>query len=177
MNIRDELLADRSKANILRIAQYVGDSSELFQTLVDLFLKDIPRVNQRAVWVMVYCAEAHPVLIYPHLKKLLDNLQNPEAHNAARRNTIKILSEIDIPKKYQGQALDICFNFLLSMQEHIAVKVFSMQVIFNISKNEPDLLRELAAVIEDQLPYGSTGFKSRGNKILNKIQQVLLEKI
>ena len=176
MNIRNELLADRSKANIVRISKYVGDDAERFQTLVDLFLNDIPRVNQRAVWVMVYCAQAYPNLIYPHLKVLLKNLERPDAHNAARRNTTKILSEIDIPKKHQGQALDICFNFLLSMQEQIAVKVFSMQVVFNISKNEPDLLRELAVVIEDQLPYGSAGFKVRGNRILKGIAQILKEK-
>ena len=175
MNIRNELLADRSKANIMRIAKYIGDDAKQFQTLVDLFLNDIPRVNQRAVWVMVYCAQAHPKLIYPHLKALLDNLEQPDAHNAARRNTTKILSEIDIPKKHQGQALDICFNFLLSMQEQIAVKVFSMQVVYNISKTEPDLLRELAAVIEDQLPYGSAGFKVRGKRILKGISKILKE--
>jgi len=173
MNIREELLADRSKANIVRIAQYIGDDAKRFSTLVDLFLNDKWRINQRAIWVMVYCAEAHPKLIYPHLKALLENLQKPDAHNAARRNTTKILSVIDIPKKYQGQALDICFKFLLDMQEQIAVKIFSMQVVYNISINEPDLLQELAVVIEDQLPYGSAGFKARGKRILNEIRQIL----
>lgn len=175
MDIRNELITDRSKANIVRIAQYIGDDSERFQILFDLFLNDIPRVNQRAVWAMIYCAEAHPNLIYPHLDVLLNNLDQPNLHNAIRRNTTKILSEIEIPKKHQGQALDICFNYLLSMQEAIAVKVFSMQVVFNISKTEPDLLRELAAVIEDQMPYGSAGFKVRGNRILKGIQQILKE--
>lgn len=173
MNIREELLTDRSKANIIRIAEYIGEDIDRFSTLVNLFLNDKPLVNQRAIWVMVYCAEAHPNLIYPHLKVLLENLQKPDAHNAARRNTTKILSVIDIPKKHQGQALDICFNFLLDMQQQIAVKVFSMQVVYNISKNEPDLLRELAVVIEDQLEYGSAGFKVRGNRILKEIRQVL----
>lgn len=173
MNIRDEILADRSKANIVRIAKYVGNDSERFKILVKLFLYDEWRVNQRAIWVMVHCVETYPQLIYPYLEDLLENVQKPTACNAARRNTTKILSEIDIPEKYQGQALDICFHFLLSMQEQIAVKVFSMQVIFNISKNEPDLLRELAATIETQLTYGSAGFKARGKKILKEIRQIL----
>lgn len=175
MDIRAELLADRSKANIVRIAKYIGNDKERFQALIDLFLHDKPIVNQRAVWVMTYCAQAHPSLIYPHLKVLLENLQHPDAHNATRRNTTKILSEINIPQKNQGQALDICFNFLLSMQEQIAVKVFSMQVVFNISKTEPDLLRELSVVIEDQLPYGSAGFKVRGNRILKEARKILKE--
>lgn len=173
MDIREELLNDRSKANIIRIAQYIGDDAKRFQTLVDLFSNDKPIINQRAIWAMIHCVEKHPKLIYPHLELLLENVQKPGAHNAIRRNTTKILSEIDIPKKHQGLALDICFNFLLSMQEPIAVKVFSMQVVFNISKNEPDLLRELAAVIEEQIPYGSAGFKVRGKRILKGIRQIL----
>ena len=173
MDIRHELLTNRSKNNIVRIATYIGNDTQRFETLLNLFLHDLPIVNQRAIWVMIYCAEAHPQLIYPHLKVLLENLQQPNLHNAIRRNTTKILSEIDIPKEHQGVALDICFNYLLSMSEQIAVKVFSMQVVFNISKKEPDLLQELAAVIEDQLPYGSAGFKARGNRILKEIQGIL----
>ena len=171
MDIRASLLADRSKANVLAIANYIGDDQALFDHLVDLFLNDKWRVGQRAVWVMSHAAQKRPHLVLAHLKAMLDKLEVPNIHDAVKRNVTKILSEITIPEEHQGRALDICFGFLISMEEAIAIKVFSMQVVYNISQNEPDLLRELALVIEDQMPYGSAGFKARGKKILKAIRK------
>lgn len=176
MNIRHEIITDRSKANILRIVNYIGDDAEQFKILVHLFLHDEEHISQRAIWAMAHSTGRHPQLIFPHLQQLLTYLQTGKPHDAGKRNIVKILSEIVIPEHLQGQVLDICFNYLLSMQEAIAVKSFSMQVVFNISRNEPDLLRELAAVIEEQMPYGSAGYRSRGRNILRAIHKILMEK-
>jgi hypothetical protein len=54
----------------------------------------------------------------------------------------------------------------------IAIKVFSMTVLFNISKNVPEFRDELAIIIEDQMPYGSAGFKSRGKKTLKGLSKL-----
>jgi hypothetical protein len=50
-----------------------------------------------------------------------------------------------------------------------AVKMFSMNILYNISEAEPDLKPELAAVIEDQLPKGTPGLKNSGQKMLKKL--------
>lgn len=112
---------------------------------------------------VIYCAEAHPELVAPYLEKMLDNLNQP-VHDSVKRNTIRTFQDIDIPEKLQGKAADICFNFLCSKDETIGVKVFSMTVIHNLSKQHPDLV-----AIEEQLPYSSAGFKSRGSKILKEL--------
>ena len=153
MDIRAELLAEHSKAQTVKIANYIGKDQKLFDELFELFINDNWRINQRGVWAILHCALNHPPLIQPHFETLLKNLQKPATHDAVKRNSIKILTEIEIPERLKGLALDICFEFLISMQESIAVKVFSMQVVFDISKNEPDLLRELATVIEDQFAH------------------------
>jgi hypothetical protein len=51
------------------------------------------------------------------------------------------------------------------------VKVFGMTVLANLCEKLPELKNELRIIIEDQMPYGSAGFKSRGSKILKKLQQ------
>jgi len=173
MDIRESLAKDPSKENIRRIAEFVGNDKTRFQVLIDMFVHDEWRTNQRILWAITHCVEKKAHLIYPHLRMLLDVLKEPKIHNAYKRNTTKILSEIDIPEEFQGEALDLCFNYLLDVQEAIAVRVFSMQVAYNISQNEPDLLRELATVIEEFLPYGSAGFKARGKKILKQINKKL----
>ena len=83
---------------------------------------------------------------------------------------MRALQYVDIPEKYQGKILDVCFRLLKSSDEPIAVKAFSMTVIFNLSKKYPDIIPELRATIKALMPNGSAGIKSRGNKVLKAIQ-------
>ncbi|MEO8150662.1 MAG: hypothetical protein ABI723_23725 [Bacteroidia bacterium] len=169
MSIREALLKEHSKAQTNRIVNYIGDDEKKFAELMDLFFNDEYRVVQRSAWSVSNCAEAHPQLIMPYLKKMIE-LLGEDVHNAVKRNIVRVLQFIDIPKKHYGKAAQACFDLLLSKDEPVAVKVFAMTVIANISKHEPDLKNELRIIINDQLPYSSAGFKSRAKKILMAIQ-------
>ncbi|MEO6489149.1 MAG: hypothetical protein ABIO04_04340 [Ferruginibacter sp.] len=93
------------------------------------------------------------------------NLQKPNLHNAVKRNSLRLLQDIDIPEKYQGQLMDICFEFLQSPTEALAVKVYSMTVLARLSKIYPEIIPELKLIIEDQSPSQTAGFKSRAKKV------------
>lgn len=90
----------------------------------------------------------------------------PNLYNAVKRNTIRFLQDIQIPEKYQGTLMEICFKYLESPTEALAVKVFSMQVLDNLAKLYPEIKPELKLLIEEQLPNQTAGFKSRAKKIL-----------
>lgn len=169
MDIRSEILKEHSKAQAKWISGFIGNNQSRFDELFNLFLNDEYRVTQRAGWVISHCADVRPHLIQPHLEALVNNLKKPKIHDAVMRNSLRILTEQDIPEHLQGPLLEICFDQLLSMKVPVAIKVHAMQVIYNISQNEPDLLNELKMVIEEQMPYGTAGFKSRGRKILKVI--------
>lgn len=169
MNIEKELLKEHSKRQTTRIVEYIGASPTRFKVLVKAFLSGPYRVTQRAAWPLSYCVQAHPALIKPHLKSVLTMLDMKDAHGAVKRNILRLLQDIEIPKKLYGVVTDRCFSFL-DPKEPIAVKVFAMTVLSNIAKNEPDLKKELRIVIEDQLPYASAGFLSRARKVLSGIR-------
>jgi len=173
LNIRAEILKEHSKAQTIKIANYIGDSQPLFDELMDLFLNDEYRVSQRSAWVVSHCVEVHPQLVEPHLQKIIENLRKPGLHDAVKRNTVKVLRGIEVPEELEGLALNHCFDFLTSQKETVAVKVFAMTVLLNICQKEPDLLLELQIIIEDQMPYSSAGFRSRGKKVLKAIDRVL----
>ena len=65
----------------------------------------------------------------------------------------------------------MAFELLISRKEPVAVKVFAMTVLYNLSQEIPEIKSELKIVLEDQLPYGSAGFKNRGAKIISKLEQ------
>jgi len=165
MDIKEALLAEHSKIQSQRIADYIGKDPVRFAELMTLFFGQEYRLTQRAAWVLSHCADRYPELIHPHLEEMIHNLRN-NVHVAVRRNTLRVLQFIDIPEELLGEAVDICFMYLASHDEPVAVKVFGMTVLANICKEEPDLGNELRLLIEEQLPYGSAGFKSRGKKIL-----------
>lgn len=168
MNLREEILRELSIAQYKKIVAYVGNDKKRFAELIYLFLGDEYRVTQRATWAITHCAEKYPSLILPHLKKIVSRLENP-APAAVKRNIIRIFQWIEIPENLQGRVAEMCFRFLCSKDEAIAVKVFSMTVLHNLSKLHPGLKNELRSAIEEQMPYASAGFKSRGKKILKAL--------
>lgn len=125
-------------------------------------------MTQRAAWVVSHCADKYPELIEPYIEPMILNLKK-NITVAVQRNTLRVLQEREMPDSIIGDAADICFKILESAKEPIAVKVFAMTLLANICKKVPELKNELKILIEDQLPYGSAGFKSRANKILKKL--------
>ena len=171
MNIKEALLKENSRAQAQKITNYIGTDTKRFAELMDIFLHDTFRLNQRAAWVVNFCAEAHPELFEPYLGEMIANLRK-DVHDAVKRNTVRMLQNYEVPDECIGELADCCFEFLGSNDTAIAIKVFSMTVLSNIVERYPELKNELKVLIEDQLPYGSAGFKSRGRKILLKLEKM-----
>ena len=171
MTLREEILKEHSKAHSIRLARKIEANQEDFDGLMELFFGTEYRVTQRAAWIVSQCAEVHPWLLEKHLKSMIENLQRP-VHDAVKRNTLRILQFMELPEDLLGITAEICFQFLNSGFEPVAIKVFSMTVLFNIVRKYPELKEELKISIEDQLPYGSAGFKSRGQKTLKALEKI-----
>jgi hypothetical protein len=170
MNLKEAALKEHSKAQCNKIVKYVGNDPKKFSELVNVFLQGPYRVTQRIAWPLSYCVEENTTLIHPHLSKILKFAQRPDAHDSVKRNVVRLLQFIDIPQKHQGSVADICFKFFTDTKEPIAVRVFSMTVLANLAKKIPELKNELIPIIEDQLPYGSAAFVSRGRKVLKQLK-------
>ncbi|MEP7171276.1 MAG: hypothetical protein ABI855_18050 [Bacteroidota bacterium] len=168
MNLREEILKEHSKKQTMKLVKFIGNDAKKFKMLMNLFFNDEYRVVQRSAWVVNNCAENYPELIKPFIKKMIAYLQKP-VHDAVRRNTVRILQFIDIPKNLTGQVATVCFDLLQSKTEPVAVKIFSMTVLAKICKTEPGMKNELRLLIEQQLPYSTAGFLSRAKKILKQL--------
>lgn len=170
MNLEEHILKEHSKHNTVRIARWIGGDKKRFKQLMDLFLKGEYRVTQRSAWIVSHCADEHPALILPYLNKMIDRMMNPDVHVAVKRNVVRLLQNIEVPPGLVGKVATICFELLASQKEPVAVKCFSMTVLANIAKQEPDLRNEIRLMIEQQMPWGTGGFQSRGRKILRELR-------
>jgi len=171
MNLESEILKEHSKQQAVRIARWIGNDKRRFRQLMQLFLRGEYRVTQRASWIVNICADNNPSLIQPYLKKMISRMQEPGTHDAVRRNVIRILQFIDIPQDLLGSVATVCFEYLYSQKTPVAIKAFSMTVLANIAKKEPDLKREIRLAIEYQLPHSSAGTCARARHVLKSLDE------
>lgn len=170
MILSEALANSMTRAQSNRIVDWIGDDAKRFAELMDYFLNGELRVNQRAAMTVGTVGEKRPALLTPWLGKMLDALEHPN-HDAQVRNTLRSLQYIDVPEQHMGRVTNHCFEYLGSVNYPIAFRVFAMTVLFNISVKEPDLMPELKMVIEEMIPHGSGGIKSRGRKVLAQIER------
>lgn len=168
MSVLDLLNKEHSKNNTLNIVNYVKDDDKRLNELMNIFLYGEYRLAQRASWAVGILGEKTE-LITPYYSEMIQNLKQEDLHGAIKRNTVRAWQFMDIPERHLGEVTDLCFNFLANKGEAIAIKVFSMTVLAKVAARIPELKNELKFMIEEQMPYASAGFKSRGKKILAKL--------
>ncbi len=173
MDLKAAILKEHSKQQAIFIRDYIDDNQELFDELMTHFFSNTYRVTQRAAWIMTHCTEKRPHLIRPHLEKMVLNLKDEKIHVAVKRNTVRLLQDVELPEELMGTVADCCFNFLANPNEAVAVRIFSMSILYNLCQKEPDLADELRIIIEEFMPHGTTGFQSRGRKVLKGLQKLL----
>jgi hypothetical protein len=171
MDLYQLLKDEHSKKQTDQIVNYIGQDKQRFAQLIKLFFQGEYRITQRAAWPLSYCVRNYPELINPYFKQLLDNLDRKDIHVAVIRNTVRLLQDVTIPKKYQGRVMNTCFDFIQSRETAIAVKAFSLTILSNLSSTYPDIAGELRVIIEDQWDQAPPAFRSRAKKVLKILTQ------
>ncbi|MEP6949220.1 MAG: hypothetical protein ABI863_08105 [Ginsengibacter sp.] len=166
MDLKKEILKEHSKKQCNKIVSWVGNDKNKFNELFQLFLHGEYRITQRAAWPLSYCVIAHPHFMVHHYKELLDNLKKSNLHNSIKRNTVRLLQTADIPEKHEGGVMEICFKYLESPGEAVAIKAFSLTVLGRLAKKYPEIVPEIKLIIEEQLPHQTAAFKSRAKNFL-----------
>ncbi len=171
MDILQLLRAEHSKKQTDRIVRYIGNDKTRFAVLIQLFFKGEYRITQRAAWPLSYCVRAHPELIQPYYKPLLDKLARKDVPVAVIRNTVRLLQDVDIPKRYHGRVMSTCFDFIQSVETPIAVKAFSLTILSGLAASYPEIRGELKLIIEEQWERATPAFRSRARVALKAMDR------
>jgi len=171
MNFIEKLEEGHSRLFTDDIVNEIISHPERMDELIQIFIEGPVQMTQRSAWSISVIAEKQPKLLFNYFDLFIDLLNQPNKHDSVNRNIVRAFQFLEIPIQHQGRVLDACFNLLNSSKEPIAVKAFCMTVIYNLSKEYPDIIPELKASIESIIPNASPGLKNRGSKILKAIQQ------
>jgi len=132
------------------------------------------RLAFRASWTLSKVCDKFPELIYPYLSKIVESL-NKIDNESTLRSFLRIISLSDLGKinsRQHGMLADYCFSSLKSGFSAIAVKAYSMDILYRISLIYPELANELSASIRILMDDGSAGITARGSMILKKLAEI-----
>ncbi len=172
MNIREALLAERSKEQMMRIQEYVGDDVHRFSELMEIFLNDTPRMMEYAGWALSHCADAHPELVMPYVKYMLPHAKNAP-HVAIARNIVRVLQFCPLEKNDEGPVYDLCWNLAESIKEDIAVRANALSVLGRIAESYPELASEVYALAQGFQQSESAGLRSRGKRVAEQMEKIV----
>ncbi|WP_372751325.1 hypothetical protein [Labilibaculum sp.] len=151
------------------IAQTIANNPENLAQLWKLCLSD-KKHSWRASWLLDKVYEISPHLVRPLIPQMV--LLIPQLNDTSKmRQFLKLISLESLPNNISGEFITTCFELLISKKSAIAVKVYAMQILFNFSRQEPDIKNELAIIIEEGIKNESGGYCSRACKILKALHR------
>lgn len=173
MDLREEALREHSKRQVLKMAAWIGNNEDRFRQFLSVFLNDEYRVVQRISWVLSAVAESYPGLVEKHVGVLIKRLDDKDIHVAVKRNVIRVLQFLNIPKKYHAKIFNHCIYYLLDPNETIAVRCFSMTVAARIADTYPQLAGELIESINLSMKNSTAGLKARSKMVLKQLNKLV----
>jgi hypothetical protein len=162
------LLVESSRRNTDMVADIVLKKPELFGELVSILLKNEHPVSWKAAWVADVVSEKRPDLLEPYLDELIASLESID-DDGVKREVLRMLCRSSFNEDQKGPLISMCFDWLISAREPVAVKRFSMEILYEMSKQEPGIKQELADSIEMRMFEESPGFQSYGKKLLKQL--------
>jgi 8-oxo-dGTP diphosphatase len=147
------------------------ENRDLFMKLLEFSYSDDKKMAFRASWTLTKVCDKHHELIYPYLPEIIETL--PRLDNVSViRSFARILSLSDpavLSEKHHGLLADYCFAALSSPGTAIAVKAYTMEILYRLSLIYPQLTNELASSVRIVMEDGSAGIISKGRAILKLI--------
>jgi hypothetical protein len=171
MDIRNEIKARHSKVSAEKIKVAIMKDPTKMRDLMEVIKGGSSVMKQRASWPLSLVAEQLPDILYPYIPELTAILATHGNHPAVDRNIVRAFQYTDIPEELEGEVADKCFSLLNDNGMPVAIRVFSMQVLYNLTSRYPELGRELDASIKAHWDHSSAGFRSRGRKILKGLSK------
>ncbi|GAA4437589.1 hypothetical protein GCM10023091_17030 [Ravibacter arvi] len=166
------LLRGHSRVQRDIIVGWIGREDEKLAAAVHLLRHGDYREVQRISWVLSAIADHTPEALHPYLPQLVDRLKQRPVPDAVKRNGLRILALVPLPSDLHSDLVNLCFGYLVSGNEPIAIKSFSMSVLARLTGFYPDLKGELLAILELELEKDpSPGIKSKAKKIRARLQK------
>lgn len=152
------------------VAGYAIKNRKFFDNLFSVIISEEKKYSVRASYVLCLISCKMPELVKPRVSEIINIIQKVK-NSGIKKNLLKIFeSYITIEdENILGLLVDMCFQFVLSPSESVATRVYSMEILYKITKYEPDLKNELILVLDDVMINSDKALLGRAKKIRKQI--------
>lgn len=153
------------------VATSAIENPAFFLKLLEYSYSSDRKLSSRASWTLTKVCDRFPEAIYPYLPEIINVLDQLD-NESVQRSFLRILSLSDLDRisyKLHGILAEHCFMALKSGYSAIAIKAYSMEILYKLTLRYPELGNELSASINLIQVEGSAGIKARGQIILKKL--------
>lgn len=164
--------SEHSKEMWERVARIALKDSTKFDELLEIFFSDDYRMVQRSSQCLGKLHDLDSQRLQPYTSVLISGLHRPHIV-AYRRNVLRILQDVDMTEDDMGTMYELALQYLLSKEEPIAIKAFSMTVLRRICEQYPELSESvtdaITLLVEHQPSPGILSRSKKELKILKKL--------
>ncbi|OPZ98803.1 MAG: hypothetical protein BWY70_01142 [Bacteroidetes bacterium ADurb.Bin408] len=166
------MLYDSSKAAVDAVVELAGQQPALFAEVFHAACNEPYPLAMRAARVVQFYILKNPHAIAPFLPDLVHTLLHNTV-DGVKRSFLKILIEVvdvdAIPDA--GLVYNRCLDWIFSEKESIAVRAYSMDLLYKFSLFEKELSMEFMLVLENVPLDESPGLECRRKQFLMKLKK------
>ena len=181
-NLLKELsYVNHSRENRAKYAQLVIENQKLIPVLLRILFEVDSKISCRAGWVLEFVTKKNPSIILPYIDVFTSQMGDVHLDSAVRpiAKICEYLIEYYIDKKIKPlkqqlkpvhleRIIAVNFDYLIGNHK-IAPKAYAMQSLYWLGFQFKWIHPELKIILEQGYPDGSSGYKARARKILNKL--------
>ena len=136
---------------------YLLTNRQQISSFVVFSLENEP-FSWRASWVLCKYAERKASDIQPYAQMLIDNLPNI-AKPGHRRETLKILSHLQLDERQSCDVMDFCFKCIKDNKLQASVRSAAYDMLMKIGEQYPEIRSEAIAIFDDTKDYYPHGIR------------------
>ncbi len=162
-NVDEELRTMINGMISMKEVEWVANSAienpAIFRKLLDYSYSGDKKLAFRSSWTLSKVCDKYPELIYPYLDGMVEAIDRLD-NESTQRSFLRIISMSDLSRlsnKHHGILAEHCFNALRSGFSAIAIKAYSMEVLYKLAVIYPELANELSVTVTLLQGEGSAG--------------------
>ncbi len=161
--------------NLELIIATLDRQPEVFPVVMKVALYSKHPKSWRAAWIADKYHDNHPGQLLPFLDEIILVLKR-ESHHGKKRQFLKLISLNTPDERHHPFLMDYCLDAFTNGMEPVGIRVYALQILFNISEKEPDFKAELLAVIEHEMElHPSPGIRAKGRNLAQCLARQIVQ--
>ena len=159
----------RSIGRVDEVVQYILRNPTLFEEVFEGVLDDDPIVRMRSADALEKVSSKHPEYLQPFKKRLINEVSKIKQQEV-RWHIAQMFSYLEVNERERDQIINILLSYIDTSDSKI-VKTFSMQTLADFAGKDKVVGPKILKILEELVKTGSPAMKSRGRKLIKKLEE------